>query len=189
MQGAPTLQGGKLQPPPAPGACVCRVNLEPYPKSAHSKAAGEHPGLLIPLPRNPWYLDPLPGLHPTTAPREQGRDPEVSLPATDTEPASAFNVGAAAPALAACRIPALGVPEPPARAQRSGSHLTRVLASATGHSTAPPRPHLPGRSAWAAWGCSPTASVQPLASHGHLSPVTAAATGRSGWSWPEPRPR
>lgn len=68
-----------------------------------------------------------------------------------------------------------GVPGP-ARSERSALPRPRGAASPVRSGPSPRELGLHVRP-----GC-----VRPLAGHGHLGPVTAAATGRSGWSWPEP---
>lgn len=100
---------------------------------------------------------------PSHGTREQGRDLNVSLPATDIEAASAFNVGAAANS-----VHSLWDLHPEGHRCPRPFYPRTVLPGPAHSSSSPERSApsrcrrqgaassvLPGPSPWAAWGCSP----------------------------------
>lgn len=125
----------------------------------------------------PWpHPDPA---HPLNPARWDG---PAALTPSDIEAASAFNGRAAGNS-----VHSLGKLHPKGHQCPWTSYMCPVLPSSFKHS-APLQwwdssSTVPGPSQWS------TSRIQPLASHGHPSPITVAATGRSGWSWLEPRLR
>lgn len=100
-------------------------------------------------------------------------------------------------AVAACAISISRAPVLPALLHVHSAHwpssflqLTQVLGSVVAQTVVSrllhaPRPEPVGIVGLLSW----PGSVWPLASHGCPSSVTAASTGRSGWSWLEPQLR
>lgn len=136
---------------------------------------------------------PCPGSTQPQCPGAEGRPGHFSSTA-DVEAASAFNVGAAVNSVHSprdlhpegCRCPHLfcahTAPPTPAHSSSSPRYLAPLRCGLQRAAFSA----LPGPSPRAAQGGSPGPA---RSSAGRRSPITAAATGRSGWSWLEPRLR
>lgn len=132
----------------------------------------------------------MPGWHPATVPRSRGGTQTFLFQPQTSRQHPCFNVGTAEDMHIETACTACGVstprgssaPSPPAHARCQPGPLQLLHGPEELlplHTPARACRHL-GLHIW-------PSCVQPLASHGRLSPITAAATGRSGRSWPEPR--